>query len=144
MGSKRVRPVHLPFLTRLVKHPPRLPHAGSTLRAVVAGLHAASRSAGADYDEVVLTRATDTTADAAGVQAEAYRRMGPEGRLLAALEMSEEMGRVLEDGVRARHPGYSEDDVRLAAIRLRLGDALFWLFMLLSAAAAAKGRGPRG
>ena len=26
----------------------------------------------------------------------------------------------------------------------RLGDALFWLFMLLSAAAAAKGRGPRG
>jgi len=51
--------------------------------------------------------------------------MGPEGRLRAALEMSDEMGRVLEDGVRARHPGYSEDDVRLAAIRLRLGDALF-------------------
>lgn len=125
MGSKRVRPVHTPSLTRLVKHPPRLPHAGWPLRAGVAGLHGRSSLCRSDYDDLVLTRATDTSADAAGVQAEAYRRMGPEGRLRAALEMSEEMGRVLEDGVRARHPGYSEDEVRLAAIRLRLGDALF-------------------
>lgn len=71
------------------------------------------------------TRATDTSADVAGVQAEAFRRMGPEGRLRAALEMSEEMGRILEAGVRARHPGYTADEVRLAAIRLRLGEPLF-------------------
>ena len=51
--------------------------------------------------------------------------MGAEGRLRAALEMSEGMKRVLEDGVRARHPEYSEESVRLAAIRLMLGDTLF-------------------
>jgi hypothetical protein len=96
-GSKRDQPVHLASLSRRKRR----------------------------YDDLVLTRATDTSADAAGVQAEAYRRMGPEGRLRVALEMSEEMARVLEDGVRARHPEYSEDDVRLAAIRFRLGDAIF-------------------
>jgi hypothetical protein len=42
-----------------------------------------------------------------------------------AVEMSEEVVRVTEDGVRGRHPVYTEDEVRLTAIRLRLGDALF-------------------
>lgn len=69
---------------------------------------------------------SDTESGAAAAQSEAFRRMGPEGRLRAALEMSEEMRRVLENGVRGRHPEYSDDEVRLAAIRLNLGDdALF-------------------
>lgn len=71
------------------------------------------------------TRASDTSLEAVAAQAEAFRRMGPEGRLRAALEMSEEIRRVLEDGVRARHPGYTGEEAHLAAIRLLLGDALF-------------------
>ena len=71
------------------------------------------------------TRASDTSPEAAAIQAEVFRRMGPEGRLRAALEMSEEIRRILEAGVRARHPGYTGEEARLAAIRLLLGDALF-------------------
>lgn len=42
-----------------------------------------------------------------------------------ALEMSEEMARVVDAGVRVRHPDYSDDEVRLAGIRIRLGEGLF-------------------
>ena len=56
---------------------------------------------------------------------EAFRRAGPEGRLRIALEMSEEMARVVDAGVRVRHPDYSDDEVRLAGIRIRLGEGLF-------------------
>jgi hypothetical protein len=78
-----------------------------------------------DYHGFVLTRACDTSLEAAAAQAEVFRRMGPEGRLRAALEMSEEVRRVLEDGVRARRPAYTREEARLAAIRLLLGDVLF-------------------
>ena len=71
------------------------------------------------------TRASDTSHEPAAAQAEVFRRMGPEGRLRAALEMSEEIKRALEDGVRARHPEYTRQEARLAAIRLLLGDVLF-------------------
>ena len=50
--------------------------------------------------------------------------MGPEGRLAAAVEMSEEMRRTLEDGVRSRDPGASEETVRRTVIRLLYGAAL--------------------
>lgn len=70
-------------------------------------------------------RPRDTSPEAAAVQAEVFRRAGPEGRLRMAVEMSEEMARVVEEGVRMRHPEYSDDDVRLAGIRIRLGDELF-------------------
>ena len=42
-----------------------------------------------------------------------------------ALEMSEEMARVVDAGVRLRHPDYSDDEVRLAGIRIRIGEELF-------------------
>lgn len=41
------------------------------------------------------------------------------------IELSESVFRMSEDGIRLRHPEYSENDVRFTAIRLRLGDALF-------------------
>jgi hypothetical protein len=67
----------------------------------------------------------DTSSEAAAVQVEVFRRAGPEGRLRMALEMSEEMARVVDAGVRMRHPEYTDDEVRLAGIRIRLGDELF-------------------
>lgn len=51
--------------------------------------------------------------------------MGPERRLATAIAMSEELVSLTRAGIRARHPEYDEDAVRLAEIRLRLGDELY-------------------
>jgi len=68
---------------------------------------------------------TDTSPDAEASTFEVFVRMGPEGRLRTALEMSDDLRRLTEDGVRLRHPDYSDPKVRLAAIRILLGDDLF-------------------
>jgi hypothetical protein len=68
---------------------------------------------------------TDTSPDALESRFEAFVRMGPDGRVRAALEMSDDLRRLSEDGVRMRHPEYSDQKVWLAAIRIWLGDDLF-------------------
>lgn len=50
-----------------------------------------------------------------------YREIGPEGRSLIAAELSEAVRRTTLDGIRARHPEYSEDEVRLAFLKLVYG-----------------------
>jgi hypothetical protein len=67
----------------------------------------------------------DTTPEAARVQLEIYRRMPASRRLELALQMSDTVRHIVAAGVRSRHPHYSEEQVRLAVIRLTLGDALF-------------------
>ncbi len=67
----------------------------------------------------------DTTPEAARVQLEIFRRMPPSQRLEQALALSETVRRVAASGVRHRHPEYTEEQVRLAVIRLTLGDELF-------------------
>jgi hypothetical protein len=67
----------------------------------------------------------DTTPEAWRVQVEVYRRMSPSRRLELALEMSDALRGVVTAGVRARHPDYSDQQVRLAVARLWLGDELF-------------------
>ena len=63
----------------------------------------------------------DTSESAFKVQLEVYRRMTPSQRLQIGLELTELSGRLLLDGVRSRHPEYSEEDLRLASIRAWLG-----------------------
>jgi hypothetical protein len=67
----------------------------------------------------------DTTLEAARVHSEIYRRMSPARRLELVLEMSESFRRVMAEGVKSRHPDYTPEQVRLAVIRLSLGDELF-------------------
>jgi hypothetical protein len=67
----------------------------------------------------------DTTLEAARVHVEVYRRMPPGRSLELGLEMSESLRRVMAEGVRSRHPDYTAEQVRLAVIRLSLGDELF-------------------
>lgn len=67
----------------------------------------------------------DTSAEAHAVQIAILRRMGPVKRLERALEMSDEARRITADGIRSRHPGYNEQQVRHALFRLTLGDKLF-------------------
>jgi hypothetical protein len=51
--------------------------------------------------------------------------MTPEQRDAIAAELSENVRLIAAEGVRRRHPDYNEDQVRLAVIRLQLGEELF-------------------
>jgi hypothetical protein len=67
----------------------------------------------------------DTSLEAARVQWRIFRQMPASKRLEIALSLSDSLRRLAAVGVRARHPDYSEDQVRLAVIRLSLGEELF-------------------
>ena len=67
----------------------------------------------------------DTTPEAARVQWDIFRRMSPSKRLELALRMSDSLRNVVASGVRDRHPEWSEEQIRLAVIRLTLGNELF-------------------
>ena len=71
-----------------------------------------------------MTR-TDTTDEAAEVQASVFRAMSPVERLQRAFDMSVAIIEVAEAGLRSRHPDYSDEQAHLAMLRLRLGDDLF-------------------
>ena len=47
------------------------------------------------------------------------------GRAAMAFELSDNLRAITESGVRMRHPDYTDDMVRLAAIRLAIGERLF-------------------
>lgn len=67
----------------------------------------------------------DTDEAAHRVQVDAWRRLGAAKRVALAAEMSEATRSVAAAGVRHRHPHYTDAEVRLAVIRLTLGDELF-------------------
>jgi len=69
--------------------------------------------------------ATDTSNEAAEVQLAVYRRMSPEARLRAGLELTTMSRRLLADGIRRRHPEYDDHSVHLSFLRLWLGPDLF-------------------
>src|SRR5262249_14627772 len=67
----------------------------------------------------------DTSSEAIRIQHAVYRRMSPETRLRLACQMSDSIRALAADGVRARHPDYTERQLQLAVIRMTLGDELF-------------------
>jgi hypothetical protein len=67
----------------------------------------------------------DTTEVARRVQIEVWRRIGPGGRAQLAADLSESVREIAMDGIRGRHPEYSEDQVRHAMFRMTLGDELY-------------------
>ena len=73
----------------------------------------------------IRVRPLDTSEEADMIQTEIYRRMKPEQRLQIGFEASTLSRSVQAAGVRFRHPEYDEDEVRLAVIRINLGDLLF-------------------
>ena len=70
-------------------------------------------------------RSPDTTAEAERIQFEAFRRLGPAGRVRRVFEMNERLRELAATGVRSRHPEYDDDQVRRAVIRIYLGEKLF-------------------
>ncbi len=67
----------------------------------------------------------DTTPEALQVEAAIFRRMTPDQRMALAFRMTASLRTVAAAGVRNRHPEYSEQQVKMAVIRMSLGDELF-------------------
>jgi len=70
-------------------------------------------------------RPFDTSPDAEKIQIEVFRSMGPGKRLQSAALLSQACRTLLAEGIRKRHPDYSEEQVRLAVIRCLLPESLF-------------------
>lgn len=70
-------------------------------------------------------RPMDTSKKAEEVQIEILKKMNPERRLEIALQLFETEKNLLMEGIKTRHPEYTEKEVKLALIRIFLGDKLF-------------------
>jgi len=66
-------------------------------------------------------RQRDTSREAYERQLALYRAMTPERRSELALEMSDDVRRIAAEGIKRRHPEYSERDVRRALVALLYG-----------------------
>lgn len=71
-----------------------------------------------------MRTAADTSLEAAAVQLEAYRRMGGTARAQVMFHLGAMARGAAKAGIRSRHPGYDEAQVRLALARLLYGDDL--------------------
>ena len=56
---------------------------------------------------------------------EILRNIGFEGRVRMTFELSQNLRKISEAGVRHRHPNYTDRQVQLAAIKLAIGPKLF-------------------
>ena len=65
------------------------------------------------YIACMSIRRLDTTADALEAQRSAHGRLGPEGRVRAALDMSDSIRGIRLSGLRARYPGASDRELIL-------------------------------
>ena len=74
---------------------------------------------------VVIDRRSDTSREAARMHVEVLRRLGIWRRAAMTFELSDVLRRVTEAGIRHRHPGYDDEMVQLALVRLWLGPELF-------------------
>lgn len=66
----------------------------------------------------------DTTRDALEAQLTALRRLGPDGRVRVAAEMSEDARRIAIEAERRRRPGLSEVEARRVVLRRIRGPEL--------------------
>jgi len=67
----------------------------------------------------------DTSPEIERMQIEKLRRMTPEKRLKLALQLIETEKKLLMEGIKKRHPEYKEKEIKLALIRILLGEELF-------------------
>ncbi len=67
----------------------------------------------------------DTTIEAARVQFDVLQRLDISERANMTFQLSNNLRRITEAGVRLRHPDYDDETVKLAVLRLTLGDDLF-------------------
>lgn len=66
----------------------------------------------------------DTTQETHLRQRDIYLKMGGAARAAIAFQLSETIRNLAMAGIRRRHPGYTNEEVRLAWAKLTLGDDL--------------------
>ncbi len=67
----------------------------------------------------------DTTLEVARIQFSVLRKIGNVERANMSIELSDGLRATIESGIRQRHPEYDDNMVRLAALRLAIGEKLF-------------------
>ena len=67
----------------------------------------------------------DTPLEVARIQFSILRKIGIAKRANMAVELSDGLRTTMESGVRQRHPDYNDNVVRLAPLRLAIGEQLF-------------------
>jgi hypothetical protein len=68
---------------------------------------------------------SDTVADAQRFRDEFFRSISGQERVAMAVEMTIAVNNICRQGIAARHPEYSTEQVQRAFVRLILGDELF-------------------
>jgi hypothetical protein len=68
---------------------------------------------------------SDTSRDAIRFRTEFLRSLTGEQRAQMAADMTDEVHEISRQGIAARHPEYSPEEVQFAFVRLILGDELF-------------------
>lgn len=61
--------------------------------------------------------ARDTSPEAAAIQHEAYRRLGPEGRFRVAADLTNTVRELARTGIRRRHPEYTAEEGSAELVR---------------------------
>ncbi len=69
-------------------------------------------------------QSADTSEEIDRIMIEHYRALGPEGRLHLACELGRAADLVATSGIRSRHPGATEEEVRMRLLALKHGPEL--------------------
>ena len=77
-----------------------------------------------DFEAKMNGIPANTTLEAARKEFEILRRLGPQVRARMAFEMSDNLRRNVEAGVRRRHPDFDEKRIQLEVLRFMVGDKL--------------------
>ena len=75
--------------------------------------------------QTALPPPLDTTADAAAIQLEIYRKLSGQDRVRIGHQMSLDARAITLAAIRRRHPDYDDATARWALFRLLIGDELF-------------------
>jgi hypothetical protein len=67
----------------------------------------------------------DTTLDAHKKQVEILRKLSPQRKALMAIELTDNIREIAVEGIRSRHPEFSEKQVMRELLRMIVGDELF-------------------
>lgn len=70
-------------------------------------------------------RTMDTSPEIEEIQIEIFRKMEPERKLSLVFQLMALEKEIMIEGIRNRHPEYTDQEVKLAFIRLSLGDVIF-------------------
>ena len=68
---------------------------------------------------------TDTSDEASAVYYQVLRNLGTARRARMSFQLSDNLRRIVKDGIRLRHPEYNRKMVKREMFRLMLGESLF-------------------